>query len=266
MEKQDLILAREDNIAILTLNRPEKYNPMSRKMLNEAFPLALAQLRHDDGVRVLIITGADPAFCSGADVTDLEKSILGAGPMTLQVANLSRMMHGVTVGLRDLGKPVIAAVNGMCAGGGFSLALACDIRLASEKARFSMAFVRRGLIPDLGATYTLPRLVGASKALEIMLTGDIFDPPEALRLGIVSKVVPHAQLMKEARGLAAKLAKGPAITQDLIRQAVYRGLEGTLSGQLDFESYSQTVCRTTEDFKEGVHSFLEKREPVFKGR
>jgi len=166
----------------------------------------------------------------------------------------------------NMDKPIIAAINGIAAGGGFSLALLCDIRLASNKARFSMAFVRRGLIPDLGATYTLPRLVGQGRALEIMLTGNIFSAQEAERIGIVNKVIPHHELMTTAKDLAKELAKGPRVAVGLIKKSIYKSLDNTLSQQLEVESISQTLCARTEDFKEGVRSFIEKREPLFKGR
>jgi 2-(1,2-epoxy-1,2-dihydrophenyl)acetyl-CoA isomerase len=178
------------------------------------------------------------------------------GPLSLPVLRIVRME-----------KPVIAAVNGVAAGAGFGLAMACDIRIASENARFISAFVRRGLPVEWGLSHFLPRTVGLAKALEIMWTGEAIDAREAERIGLASKVVSPDDLMKETKGLATKLAKGPPIAIELIKRAVYTGLESNnLAAQLGYETYAAGVCVRTEDFGEGVKAFLEKREAVFKGR
>jgi len=164
-------------------------------------------------------------------------------------------------------KPVIAAVNGVAAGAGFGVALACDIRIAAEEARFSLIFVRRGLIPDCGSTYNLPRVVGMSRACEMAFTGDLMDAREAERIGLVSRVVKAEALMKVTRELAQRIASGPRVAVQLAKRALYRGaIETDLATQSDYELYLQSMCFQTEDFKEGVTSFLEKREPKFKGR
>jgi len=263
---EEILFEREDGIATLTLNRPQRYNALTRRMMREILPEIMGQIQRDEGVKVVIITGAGDAFCSGADVTELEATLSEGLTPADRLAVTGQLMRSVVEPFARLGKPVIGAINGMTAGGGFSLALLCDIRIASERARFSMAFVRRGLIPDLGATWTLPRLVGVARALEIMYTGDIISAQEAERIGLVNRVVPHEQLMPTARELAARLAKGPSVALSLIRKAVYKGLENPLLDQLEVESLAQTLCRQTEDFVEGVRSFLEKREAVFKGR
>lgn len=262
---QDAIFEKEEGIATLTLNLPERLNALSPG-IREALLRAAEDVAQDDDTRVLIITGAGRAFCSGADVRGLagqteirsgEKGRRGImGPLSLPVFRLSQ-----------LDKPVIAAVNGVAAGAGFGLAMVCDIRIASENARFISVFVRRGLPVEWGLSHFLPRVVGTAKALEIMWTGEAIDAREAERIGLVSKVVPQDDLMKEARQLATKLAKGPPIAIELIKRAVYTGLQSNnLAAQLGYESYAAGVCVRTEDFQEGVTAFLQKREAAFKGR
>jgi 2-(1,2-epoxy-1,2-dihydrophenyl)acetyl-CoA isomerase len=167
----------------------------------------------------------------------------------------------------EFAKPAIAAVNGIAVGGGLALALACDIRIASEDAKFSSIFVRRGLVADCGTTFYLPRAVGAAKALELMWTGDIIDAAEASRIGLVNRVVPADDLMKTANEFASKLARGPSISIEFHKQLTYEGLKtDSVQTQMAHEDFAQYVCRQTEDVKEGRNSFLEKREPRFKGR
>ena len=161
---------------------------------------------------------------------------------------------------------MIAAINGVAAGAGISIALLSDIRIASENARFIMSFVQRGLIPDGGSTFTMPRLIGAAKSFELMYTGDTVDAEEAERIGLVSKVVPASKLMSEVNALAKKLVKGPPLTLAQIKRAIHFGLTNDLEQQLFFESYAERFLWRTEDFKEGVDSFLEKRDPQFRGR
>lgn len=263
--EQEVILEKEEGIAIITLNRPRRLNALTYKMFGE-IPEILKEIRGDEGTKAVIITGAGEAFCSGADVADLGRILATTITETAQISAFSQIMSYFVSSIINLEKPTIAAINGIAAGGGFSLALLCDIRIASERARFSMAFVRRGLIPDLGATYLLPKIVGIGKAMELMLTGDIMSAQEAERIGLVNKVVPHDELMPASKELAKRLAKGPPIAMGLIKKAIYKGLESSLLQQLELEALSQVLCERTEDFKEGVKSFLEKREPIFKGR
>lgn len=262
---EDAIFEKEEGIATLTLNLPDRLNALSVG-IREALLRATEDVAADDDTRVLLITGAGRAFCSGADVrglagqTEIRSGEVGRrgimGPLSLPVLRLSQ-----------LEKPVIAAVNGVAAGAGFGLAMACDIRIASENARFISVFVRRGLPAEWGLSHFLPRVVGAAKALEIMWTGEAIDAREAERIGLVSKVAPPDDLMKETRALATKLAKGPPIAIELIKRAVYTGLESNnLAAQLGYETYAAGVCVRTEDFGEGVKAFLEKREAAFKGR
>ena len=264
MPDEGFTLEKLDGIATLTLNRPDKLNALTTRMRTAAFPRLFRQLQADDDVRVLIITGAGRAFCAGADVAELGATTQSS-PGPGREARL-QALGSFALLLYNLDKPVIAAINGVAAAAGVSIALLADIRIASENARFGMAFVARGLVPDCGSTFSMPRLLGAAKSLELMYTGDFIDAKEAERIGLVNKVVPHDSLMDEATALARKLAKAPPLTLAQTKRAVHSGLINNLDQQLYFESYAQDFCLQTEDFKEGVSSFLEKREPQFKGR
>ena len=228
----------------------------------------IEEANSDDNVRVLIITGAGKGFCSGADVT-------GLGPLGSRNDSAWRLsakspagggIQSFVVPFYNCEKPIVAAVNGVAAGGGFSIALACDIRIASEKARFSQIFIRRGLVPDTGSTYFLPRVVGISKACEMVFTGEVLDAAEAKDCGIVSRVVPHVELMPAAREIAARIAALPPLAMKLAKRALHKGASTDFASALEFEGYMQGICFGTEDFREGVAAFIEKREPEFKGK
>lgn len=261
MVVKGLLFNIEDGIATITFNRPEKLNAVTEAMRTEVHRLT-TELKADDTVKALIITGAGEAFSTGADASELTADY--SGPIEPYI--LKRPLGWWILPVRYFPKPTIAAIPGVIAGVTFSLALACDFRIASDKARFSMVFVKRGLVPDGGATYYLPRMIGASKALELMLMGDTIYAKDAERLGLVNKVVPHDQVMNAAREMAMRIAKGPSVAIELIKRGVYKGLDNTLEAQLDYETLTQRICFQTEDFKEGITSFLEKREPKFKGR
>lgn len=264
MEYEGLKLEKSEGIAILTLNRPRKLNAITVEIGTVGLPKLLSEIQEDDDIRVLIITGAGRGFCAGADVSTLAS-------LTQLASNLKRRERLQVIGafalqLYDLEKPIIAAVNGVAAGAGVSIALLSDIRIASENARFGMAFVDRGLIPDCGATFLMPRLLGAGKSFKLMYTGDVIDATEAERIGLVDKVVPHDKLMDEAMALAKRLVKAPPLALAQIRRAVHSGLLNNIEQQLFFETYAQNFLFGTKDFLEGVNSFLEKREPQFKGQ
>jgi 2-(1,2-epoxy-1,2-dihydrophenyl)acetyl-CoA isomerase len=263
-----VIYGKEDGVATLTLNRPDRFNAWDDHMTGEALA-AVAEVAQDDEVRVLILTGAGKAFSAGADIGRLKGIVDNPSDPRWVLERVRRtpsVVH-LAVRLRNMDKPVIAAVNGVAAGAGFGVALACDIRIAAEEARFSLIFVRRGLIPDCGSTYNLPRVVGMSRACEMAFTGDLMDAREAERIGLVSRVVKAEALMKVTRELAQRIASGPRVAVQLAKRALYRGaIETDLATQSDYELYLQSMCFQTEDFKEGVTSFLEKREPKFKGR
>lgn len=264
MESKDLLLERQGHVAVLTLNRPDKMNAISAAMRTD-FPLALHQAQDDDSIRALILTGAGRGFCSGADVA--AQAAKGAAALDEVSRNAVLKLAGEFVlGFEKINKPVIAAINGIAAGIGLTMTLASDIRLASDKARFSAIWVKRGLVADGGATLLLPLIVGMEKALELAFTGDIIDAAEAERIGLVSRVVPHEELMNRAMELAEKIAKGPPISVELVKRLMWEKIRNRLREQLLAETYAQNVCRTTQDQKEAVNAFLEKREPQYKGR
>ena len=264
MGYETIILDKEEGIATMTLNRPEKLNAVSPAMWWE-LSKAIEEVRTDSEIRVLIVTGADPGFCAGADVVEtLTLALPGEAPPRTR----EQMKEPVGIaGLRfaQLQKPTLAAVNGVAAGMGFSFALACDIRIASEKARFTNVFVRTGLIPDNGLTYFLPRLVGLAKALELMYTGDRIDAKEAERIGLVNQVVPHDDLLRVTKDMAKRIAQGAPMALELTKWATTRALNTDLEQLILLETYAQKVCLETEDFQEGLKAFMEKRPPVFKG-
>lgn len=251
-------------VATLTLNRPDALNALDRRITDELHQ-ALADAGADLEVRCLLITGAGRGFSAGADLTQLEDSYRRGEPVPL--GDLLRDGYNqIILPIVRMEKPVVAAVNGVAAGAGCSMALACDFRIASEKARFFQAFIKVGLVQDSGASYFLPRLVGFAKAMELALLGDIIDAETALRYGLVTKVVPHDTLMDEARSFSEQLASGPTRAFGLSKKALYFGSEGDLSKTMDYEADLQAQMALTADHMEGVKAFLEKREPKFEGR
>lgn len=264
MKYEGLKLEKDEGIGILTLNRPERLNAITYKMITFEFPRLFDELQKDDDLRVLIITGAGKAFSAGGDVADL--TLFTQSDPNLTRGERLRAIGGFALSLYNLEKPTIAAINGVAATSGLAIAMLCDIRIASEEARFGIGFVSRGLIPDCGATFSMPRLVGAGRSFQLMYTGDLIDAKEAERIGLVDKVVPRDEVMDEANALAKKLAKAPPLALAQVKRAIHNGVMNGLEQQLFFESYAQNFLFGTEDFGEGVNSFLEKREPRFKGK
>jgi 2-(1,2-epoxy-1,2-dihydrophenyl)acetyl-CoA isomerase len=263
MDFEDIVLEKEGGVTTLTLNRPDRLNSFTTKMYRELSNI-MDQIKKDDEIKVVIFTGAGRGFCAGSDVSDRLASRVGKGREENRFETL-RPTGAVALDIADLDKPIIAAINGVAVGAGLSIALLSDIRLASDKARFGAVWINMGLIPDLGATYYLPRIVGMEKALDLMLSGEIINAEEALRIGLVSRVVPHEQVMATAKELATKIAAGPSVAIELIKRGLRRGLNNDLKTQLDYESYAQNLCRKTEDHKEAIQAFMEKRKPEFKG-
>lgn len=258
----DLLYEVKDRIATITLNRPEKLNAFTGPMI-DAWVRALEAAQADPGVHVVVITGAGRAFCTGGDV-----GRMGEGePTALEHKNqLWEHIHRVPKTLETMDKPVIAMVNGLAVGAGMGMCLMCDLRVASEEARFSTGYVRVGLVPGDGDTYFLPRLVGPAKALELFWTADFIDAHEALRLGIVNRVVPAVALGEVTYGLARQIAEGPPVAIRMIKRLVYQSLRLDLRTHLDLVSSHMAIVRQTADHREGVAAFKEKRPPRFQGR
>ncbi len=265
MSEPLVLIEKADGIAVMTLNRPERLNALIPP-LNDAIERTANDLAKQDDVRVLVLTGAGKGFCSGADVKGWEG---GSEPGKHPEPNrqeLTAPSAQLVLPFRQFPMPVIGAINGVAGGAGFSLAMACDIRIASENARFASLFIHRAIVPNNGLSWTLPRILGPAKALEWMLTGEWMDAKTAESLGIVNRVVPQADLMTVTMALAKKIAAMPPIAAELTKKAVYRGLVQDLVPHLDLETHFQKLCFGTEDFKESTQAFLEKRAPKFKGR
>lgn len=265
MEFRHIVYEVRDGVAWLTLNRPEKLNAMTWASWAEV-ENAVSAADSDDAVRAVVITGAGRGFCAGTDLTAADQGEDEVPRPFPPREALTRSRYRATELVWNCRKPVIAAVNGACVGAGFSLALACDIRIASDQARFSAIFVRRGLSADMGCTWFLPRIVGLSEALRMLYTGRMVDAQEALRLGLVSEVVPHEELLPRAEAFAAEIAHGPTVAIETMKRLARESLTADLASHIEREEYLQQAVRRTEDFQEGVRSFLEKREPVFRGR
>jgi len=255
-----LIFRKENGIGVLTINRPDKLNAISNELTDE-MEAFLDEVEKDEDLRVLVITGAgDKAFAAGADIGELVERDARLG------REVSRRRQQLFSRIENLPVPVIAAVNGYALGGGLELALACNIRLCSENARFGAPEVKLGIIPGDGGTQRLPRLVGLGRAMEMILTGDFIDAGEAYRIGLVNRVVPPGDLMKEALDLAVKIASRPPLAVKYAKEAVNRSQEGDSASGYALESYLHALTCTTEDKREGVAAFLEKRKGTFKGK
>ncbi len=281
MSNEFIKTERQDGVVLITLHDPATRNAVSQEMARELLD-ELDRFDDDPEDRVLLLTGTEPSFCSGANVRRFDRDIqereavseepdsLPWGRMEARLGTRERQDRalGARVPLRihDLQKPSIAAVNGHAVGLGMGLALACDIRIASEKAVFSEAFVRMGLIPGDGSCWQLPRLVGLGNTFLLQYTGDRVDGAEAFRMGLVGRVLPHEELMPAALELASRIARGAIQSMSLIKYLVHRSLDTGLEESLELAHVAQDIARGTEDHKEAVQAFLEKREPRFKGR
>lgn len=269
MAYEFIILEKKDHIATMTLNRPDKLNAFSIPMHKE-FSTALDELEDDDDARVLVITGAGRAFCAGADTQGMSGGT-GTGTATAAGSEGLRqyLIHGagrIIPKLQRLQKPTIAMVNGVAVGAGFDLAMACDLRIGSENARFISAFVKIGLFSGWGGTWLYPRVMGLPKALEYLYTGDPMEAQEAEKLGVLNHLVPAAELEKETMTLAHKIADGPPIALRLIKLQAYKGLGVDLETAMHMAAACETITLTSEDHKEGIAAFREKRKPNFQGK
>jgi 2-(1,2-epoxy-1,2-dihydrophenyl)acetyl-CoA isomerase len=261
MSETVIQMTRDGGIARLTLNRPDRLNSFTLPMLG-ALSEALSELDSDEDLRAVVLTGAGRAFCAGQDLTD---HAAVDDPRAVR-AVVERHYNPVVRQIRALRAPVIAAVNGIAAGAGCSLALACDFTLAAESAGFNTAFVKIGLIPDAGASYFLPRLVGQARALGLTLLGETIDARTAAEWGLIWKAVPDAAFQSEVDALARRLAEMPTTAIGLIKQAINLSGHHSLEQQLATEAELQAQAAETEDHQEGRAAFLEKRKPRFIGR
>jgi 2-(1,2-epoxy-1,2-dihydrophenyl)acetyl-CoA isomerase len=250
-----------DGVATVVLARPDALNALTDEMKRELGD-ALKSAERDESVRAIVLTGEGRGFCTGEALN--AELVKQAEPPVDRA--LRELYHPIVERMRAIEKPIVAAINGTCAGAGVSLAMAADVRLASDKASFIMAFVKIGLVPDAGGTFFLPRLVGMGKAVEMCMTGDKVDAAEAERIGLVNHTVPADRLLDEAAKLAARLAQLPTRAIGLMKRAFNRSLRASLEDQLSYEADLQAIAARTADFHEGVQAFLDKRPPVFRGK
>jgi 2-(1,2-epoxy-1,2-dihydrophenyl)acetyl-CoA isomerase len=255
----DLLLEVADSVATLTLDRPDALNSLTVP-LKEELLATFRRIARDPDVRAIVLTGAGRAFCAGQDLR--ERLEPGAAPLATEVRE---RYNPLILAMRTLEKPIVGAINGVAAGAGASLAFACDIRIAAEGATFVLAFGRVGLVPDSGATWFLPHLVGAAKAAELALIGESLSAADAERFGLVARVVPVESLMDEARALAIRLASGAPRAIALTKRALNRSWDATLEESLEYEAYLQGIAGATADHREGLAAFDEKRPPHFSG-
>lgn len=259
MAYEAIIYDKQGGIACITLNRPARLNALNRQICLE-LEHALEQTAVDDSARVVLLTGGNKVFCAGADLTEVSTST------STDAYAFSRRMQLLMQRFEDFPKPIIAAVSGFALGGGCELCLVCDLRIASETARFGVPEVNLGAFPAAGGTQRLPRIVGMTMAAEMLLTGDPIDAAEALRIGLVNRVVPQEQLLEEAQTLAARLATKPPLALGAIRSLIRSGYEMPLGGALDYESRTFASLAATGDFKEALEAYRERRTPRFVGR
>jgi enoyl-CoA hydratase/carnithine racemase len=256
-------VTEDSGIATITLNRPEKLNSLVGHMRRDLAE-ALERTGSDRTIRVVVITGAGRAFCAGGDVGFMADLIERQD--TEEFSRLLGAARRVVLAIRQMNKPVIGAINGVAAGAGCNLALACDLRIASSEATFSQSFVKLGLHPDWGGTYFLPQVVTPNRACEMFFLGEAMGAEEALRLGIVNRVVAPEDLEQQVRELASRLREAPPISIAAAKQAVYFSQSADLEEMLRYETEAQLRCFESEDGREGIRAFMEKRPPKFSGQ
>jgi 2-(1,2-epoxy-1,2-dihydrophenyl)acetyl-CoA isomerase len=258
-----IVISHEAGVQTITLNRPEALNAFTPEMHKE-LRAALEQALDERAIRAVLLTGAGRGFCSGQDLS--ERNVApGAAAIDLSVS-LGSYYNPLVRRLRELPKPIVCAVNGVAAGAGANIALACDIVLAARSASFVQSFARLGLVPDSGGTYFLPRLVGTARAMGLALLGERLSAEEAERWGLIWKAVADAKLADEAAAIARALAAGPTKGYGLIKKAIYASPGNLLDAQLDLERDLQREAGFSEDYKEGVKAFMQKRPPTYKGK
>src|ERR1700757_1700564 len=257
---ENILYEKKGPIAYITLNRPKVLNALSQAVFSE-LKAAFEDARDDTNIRSVILTGSgDKAFAAGADIAEVSSYTAAQGE------EATRRAQGVTELIENLGKPVIAAVNGFALGGGCELAMACSIRIASESAKFGQPEVKLGVMPGYGGTQRLPRLVGRGRALKLVLSGDIIDATEAYRIGLVDELVPDAPLIERAEIVLKKIIASAPLSVKYSLEAVNKGLEASVAEGLLIEASLFAVCASTDDKREGTSAFLEKRAPKFQGK
>lgn len=257
---ENILVEKQDSIAIVTINRPKALNALNAETLKE-LELRFSGLENNSAVAAIILTGyGEKSFVAGGDVSDVQKK----GPM--EARKIALLAQKVLNQIEQSPKPVIAAVNGYALGGGCQLAMSCDIRLASENAKFGQPEINLGIIPGWSGTQRLPRLIGKGRAMELLLTGEMIDAQEALRIGLANKIVPAGELLDDARQLANKIASKSRIATQLCKEAVNNGLEMDIVKAGEYEADLFGLCFSTDDQKEGMAAFLEKRVPDFRGQ
>lgn len=262
MDYRTILYQKTRGKATITLNRPRALNALNQEIIEELLN-AIQEASRDPEVKVLILTGAGRAFCFGADISEFGRQTAMENPdsASLLLQNAQKIIRLLT----SIPKPTIAALNGFATGLGLDLALACDLRVAAQRAKLAEAFISMGLVPDGGGTFFLPRLVGIAKAAEMIFTGEPLNASEAERIGLINRVVRTEELVKATENLADKLAKGPCLALGRAKQALWKNLVGDLDSALQVEAHIQKTCLASDDHREAVQSFLEKREPIFRG-
>lgn len=263
MHYKEIIVNYQEDLATITLNRPDKLNALSPTMRKELLE-ALEDLEHKKEVRILIITGTGRAFCAGGDIEYLyelrkSKDIASFKKLLAFVKQLVLTIHKMPI-------PVIAGINGAAAGAGLNLAMACDIRIASENASFGATFTKLGIHPDWGNTFLLPRIVGTAKACEMLFTGNMIPASEALQWGLINKIVPQTELYDASKALANTIILNSPLAVSLAKHALYEGVHRNLSEMFEMEEEAQLQCFQSQDALEGISAFLEKRKPGFTGK
>jgi len=261
MDYETLLYGKEEGIAIVTMNRPDRLNALSFKLKKELGDV-FDEMEQDEDVKVVILTGGPKAFSAGADIKERAAAQMSQPESFFE----RRKSHAFFCKIEDFQKPVIAAISGVAVGGGCELTLVCDLRIASETARFGVPEVKIGVIPAAGGTQRLPRIIGITRAKELLYTGDFIDAQEAYRLGLVNRVVPVEKLMDAAREMARKLMNNPPLSIRFTKRAVNVGIQLDMASALEYEAYCAGIVGASEDRMEGFRAFVEKRKPIYKGR
>lgn len=262
MEYNTILFEVDEGVATVTMNQPDRRNALSMEMAKEIKD-AVGRTAADGGARVLVLTGAGKAFCAGGDVKSMaEGAELPAHETKERILDYYR----TALCVRDLDIPTIASINGHAIGAGLTLALACDMRIAAEGVKLGATFIQIGLNPGMGTTFFLSRLVGTARACELIFTAKVIDAGEAERIGLINKAVPRERVAEETAELARAIASGPAIAINLAKKSIYLGAQNDLESVLQYESFGQAVCAKTEDIREGIMAFIQKRKPEFKGK